>query len=283
MSGTITAVTQMWSRNGGSYSSAKFDTFANNWTITEAYCVVCTVDTDIKTVRTASGIPQFGTAHPTETGAYVESINPEQISPILWIVTIGYVGNAPDAGDVEVDWSDTTTTEPIDRDYNGAAIVTANGEQVDGLTVDIADQVCVIRRRFMSLNTYAIGAYRHAVNSDTFLGWPPGTARLIGWQAKNKFKYGAPLEQWDVTARIQFRMPLAGATAEQAWYKRWRHEGLLVKVGGVIQRARDPLGQETTKPVLLKTDGTLETNPSAALFKYTQVYGTIAYSGLGLL
>lgn len=283
MSGMITAVTQMWSRNGGSYSSAKFDTFANSWTITEAYCVVCTVDTDIKTVREATGIPQFGTAHATELGAYVESVNPEQISPILWVVTVGYVGTAPDAGDVEVDWSDAATSEPIDRDYNGAAIVTANGEQVEGLNVEIADQVCVIRRRFMTLNTYAIGAYRQAVNSDTFLGWPPGTARLVGWQAKNKFKYGAPLEQWDVTARIQFRMPFGGATAEQAWYKRWRHEGMYVKVGGVIQRARDPLGQETSRPVLLKTDGTLETDPSAALFKYTQVYGTIAYSGLGLL
>jgi len=283
VSGTITAVTQMWSRNGGSYSSAKFDTFANSWTITEAYCVVCTVDTDIKTVREATGIPQFGTAHSTELGAYVESVNPEQISPILWIVTVGYVGTAPDAGDVEVDWSDAATSEPIDRDYNGAAIVTANGEQVEGLNVEVADQVCVIRRRFMTLNTYAIGAYRQAVNSDTFLGWPPGTARLVGWQAKNKFKYGAPLEQWDVTARIQFRMPFGGATAEKAWYKRWRHEGMYVKVDGVIQRARDPLGQETSRPVLLKTDGTLETDPSAALFKYTQVYGTIAYSGLGLL
>lgn len=289
MSGSVTAVTQMWSRAGGSYTSEKFDTFANNWTITESYCVVCTIDTDIKTIRngtdpiTGLQVPRHGTAHPTELGAYVESVSPERVSPILWIVTVGYVGTAPDAGDVEVDWSDTSTSEPIDRDYDGAAIVTANKEQVEGLTVDIADQVCVIRRRFMSLNTYAISAYRHATNSDTFLGWPPGTARLVGFQAKNKFKYGAPLEQWDVTARIQFRRPFGGATSAQAWYKRWRHEGMYVNVGGVIQRARDPLGQETSRPVLLKTDGTQETNPSAALFNYTKVFGEAAYSGLGLL
>jgi len=289
MSGSVSAVTQMWSRAGGNYTSEKFDTFANNWTITESYCVVCTIDTDIKTIRngtdpiTGLQVPRHGTAHPTELGAYVESVSPERVSPILWLVTVGYVGTAPDAGDVEVDWSDTSTSEPIDRDYDGAAIVTANKEQVEGLTVDIADQVCVIRRRFMSLNTYAISAYRHATNSDTFLGWPPGTARLVGFQAKNKFKYGAPLEQWDVTARIQFRRPFAGATADKAWYKRWRHEGMYVKVGGVIQRARDPLGQETSRPVLLKTDGTQETDPSAALFKYTKVFGEAAYSGLGLL
>lgn len=283
MSGSVIAVTQMWSRNGGSYSSAKYDTFANNWTITEAYCVVCTVDTDIKTIRQATGVPQHGDAHATELGSFVDSVNPEQVSPILWIVTVGYTGVAPDAGDVEVDWSDVSTSEPIDRDYDGAAIVTANGEQVEGLTVEIPDQVCVIRRRFMSLNTYAISAFRQATNSDTFLGWPPGTARLVGWQAKNRFKYGAPQEQWDVTARIQFRRPFGGATSAQAWYKRWRHEGMYVSVGGVIQRARDPLGQETSRPVLLKADGTQETNPSAALFNYTKVFGEAAYSGLGLL
>ncbi len=283
MSGSVTAVTQMWSRNGGSYSSERFNTFANNWTITEAYCVVCTVDTDIKTIRNATGVPQHGDAHPTELGTYVESVQPEKISPIMWIVTVGYVGVALDAGDIEVNWTDTTTSEPIDRDFDGNAILTANGEQVEGLTVDIADQVVVIRRKFTSINTYSIAAYRHATNSDTFLGWPPGTARLVGFQAQNRFRFGAPLELWDVTARIQFRYPYMGATPEQAWYKRWRHEGMYVNVDGVIQRARDPLGAEVSRPVLLKEDGTLETNPAAALFKYSKTFGVLGYSGLGLL
>lgn len=283
MSGSVIAVTQMWSRRGGSYTSERFNTFANNWTLTEAYCVVCTVDTDIKTIRQATGVPQHGDAHPTETGTYVESVQPEQVSPILWIVTVGYVGIELDAGDIDVDWTDTVTSEPIDRDFDGNAILTANGEQVEGLTVDIPDQVVVIRRKFTSINTYAIAAYRRSTNSDEFLGWPPGTARLVGFQAKNRFKFGAPLELWDVTARIQFRDAFMGATAEQAWYKRWRHEGIYVKVDGVIQRARDPLGQETTRPVLLKADGTQETNAAAALFKYTKVFGSLAYSGLGLL
>jgi hypothetical protein len=283
MSGSVTAVTQMWSRRGGSYTSERFNTFPNNWTLTEAYCVVCTVDTDIKTIRNATGVPQHGDAHATEAGTYVESVQPEQVSPILWIVTVGYVGIALDAGDIDVDWTDTATSEPIDRDYDGNAILTANGEQIEGLTVEVPDQVVVIRRKFTTINTYSIAAYRRSTNSDEFLGWPPGTARLVGFQAKNRFKFGAPQELWDVTARIQFRDAFMGATPEQAWYKRWRHEGMYVKVDGVIQRARDPLGQETSRPVLLKLDGTQETNAAAALFKYTKVFGSLAYSGLGLL
>jgi hypothetical protein len=74
-----------------------------------------------------------------------------------------------------------------------------------------------------------------------------------------------------------------GATDAQAWWKRWRHEGIYVNVGGVIQRARDYMGQEVTKPVLLKTDGTQELDPNSAVWVYTQLYGSLPYSGLGLI
>jgi hypothetical protein len=58
---------------------------------------------------------------------------------------------------------------------------------------------------------------------------------------------------------------------------------LYVNVGGIVQRARDGQGQEVTKPVLLKTDGTLETNPNSAVFIHSQVYGSLPYSALGLI
>ncbi len=72
-----------------------------------------------------------------------------------------------------------------------------------------------------------------------------------------------------------------GATAEQAWYRRRRHEGLYVKAGGVIQRARDPQGLEVSTPVLLKEDGTQELNPDNAIFKYTKVYNSKPFNALG--
>ena len=74
-----------------------------------------------------------------------------------------------------------------------------------------------------------------------------------------------------------------GATDAQAWYKRYRHEGMYVKVGGVIRRAVDEQGQEMTRPVLLMADGTQETNPNNALFRYEKVYDSLPYSGLGLI
>lgn len=280
---SVINVTKMWSKSGGTFSSAQYDPFQQTYSITEGYQVLAEIGDDVTVIGSAAGIPAMGSQHPSGIAAFVRSINPVPLGPIFWMVTVGYEGETLDPGTVDVEWSDVTTTEPIDRDYNGRAIQTVNREPVDGLSVEIADQVVVIKRRFFTIDTRGVAAYRRATNSDTFLGWPPGTARLIGFSATNQFKYNAPQSAWDVTARIQFREPLGGATAAQAWYKRWRHEGLLVKVDGVIQRATDGLGQEMTKPVLLKNDGTEETDPDAAVFKYTQVYGSLPYSGLGLV
>lgn len=279
---SVQSVTKMWSREGGQGTSQKYDTFASEWSHTSAYFVVAEIGDTIETVAGAADIPNYGDRHPTGADSFVNFKAADPVGPISWIVTVGYEGKTFEAT-VDIEWTDSTTSEPIDRDYDGHAITTFNGEPVEGLAMEISDPVVVVRRQFFEFNAYTAGAYRHATNTDTFLGWPPGTARLIGYSAVNQFKFGAPLEQWDVTARIQFRYPIAGASAAQAWYKRWRHEGYYIKDGSLIRRATDSLGQEVAKPVLLKADGTQETNPDNAVFYYTQVYGSLPYSALGLI
>ena len=279
---SVVDVTKMWSKNGGSLSSAKLSSIDQVWSNTEGYQVLTTIGTQEDAVVAATGIPSIGDQHSTGIASYAASVGAEQISPIFWIVTVAYRGVMDDVA-VDVEWTDATTTEPIDRDINGYAIVTENNEPVEGLSMDVADQIVVITREFNTIDTAGIAAYRRATNSDTYLGWAPGTARLVGFSAKNRFAYGGIQESWKVTARIQFRQPYANTTNAQAWYKRWRHEGLYVNVGGIVQRARDGQGQEVTKPVLLKTDGTLETNPNSAVFIHSQVYGSLPYSALGLI
>lgn len=286
---SVVDVTKMWSKNGGSFTSERYDQFASTYALTEGYQVLCDIDTPIDQVAGANGIPQPGQQHSSGIYAHVNNISPEQISPIMWQVIVGYEGVNPYTGSVEVEWTDAATSEPIDRDFYGRAIVTANNEPVEGLSFDLADQVCVISRTFIGIDLQAIANYRHAVNSDTFLGWPPGTAKLVGYSAKNTFKFGAPQELWSVTARIQFRKGLMGASDAQAWYKRYRHEGIYVRdsVGFVpteiIRRATDNLGQEVTKPVLLNAAGYQETNPDNAVWLYSKIYDSLPYSGLGLI
>jgi hypothetical protein len=279
---TVVNVTKMWSKNGGSLSSARLSAIDQIWSNTEGYQVLTTIGTQEDAVVAAVGIPRIGDQHSTGIESYCESVDPQQVSPIFWMVTVSYRG-VPNDDAVEVEWTDTTTTEPIDRDITGRAIMTVNLEPVDGLSMDVADQIVVIRRKFLTINTAGIAAYRRSTNSDTYLGWAPGTARLVGFSAKNRFAYNGIQELWDVTARIQFREPYANTTPAQAWYKRWRHEGLYIKDGSTIRRATDGQGQEVVKPVLLKLDGTQETDPDAAYFFHSQVYGSLPYSALGLI
>jgi len=283
---SVIDVTKMWSKSGGTFSSDNFDIRSAKYAFTEAWQVLCEIGDDATVAVAAVGIPALGEQHPSGAYSYAKTFSVTPMGPTLWVVTAGYesvTATNPENEVVDVEWTDTTSTEPIDRDYSGRAIVTVNNEIVTGLTMELADQACVIRRRFATINLAAIAAYRHATNSDTFLGWPAGTARLVGFSAKNQFSYGAPNEGWDVTARIQFRKGLAGATDAQAWYKRWRHEGFYVKKNSRVVRAADELGQEFAKPVLLKSDGTQETNPDNALFYYTQIYDSLPYAGLGLV
>lgn len=279
---SVQNVTKMWSKTGGALSSTSAGALDQHWSITEGYQVLAEIGDNIVTIQQAADLPALGDQHVSGVNAYAISITPQQISPIFWQVLVGYEGDLFDVN-VSVEWGDVTTTEPIDRDINGAAIVTANGEQVEGLTMDVADQVVVISRKFATVDTASVAKYRRATNSDTYLGWAPGTARLVGFSARNRFRFNSPVELWDVTARIQFREPYANTTTAQAWYKRWRHEGLLIKKNGVIQRAQDGIGQETTKPVLIKANGEQETDPDLALFNHTQIYGSLPYAGLGML
>ena len=279
-------LTKMWSKSGGNFTSENFTLATAKYNFTEAWQVLCEIGDTANIAVEAAGIPVLGEIHPSGKPSYAKTFTPTPMGPTLWIVTVNYEGlptAQSEEDNVSVEWSDTSSTEPIDRDFDGFAITTENGEPVEGLTMDIADQTCVITRRFNAINTYTIAAYRHATNSDSFLGWPPGTARLVGFSAKSEFAYGSSIGGWNVTARIQFRAGLAGATDAQAWYKRWRHEGYYVKKGSIVVRATDSLGQEVAKPVLLKADGTQETDPDAAVFYYTQVYGSLPYSGLGLV
>jgi hypothetical protein len=287
---TVVNVTEMWSRRGGSIANVKADATDLQYSFTRAFFVVHQVDTEETTILNSPLLPQAGQQHPNNTASFVISRDAStRVGPISTIVTVAYDGESADPDSTDVEWTDTTSSEPIDRDFNGRAIVTVNGEQVEGLTVDLSDQIAIITRKFLSIDPVAIGFYRHAVNSDTFLGWPPGTARLVGFSARNRYKYGQPQEQWTVTARVQFRRGLMGASDEQAWYKRWRHEGLLARYdvteenpNGVIRKATDNFGQEVSRPVLLRTDGQIEFNPDNAVFIYTRIYDALPYSVLGL-
>lgn len=242
---------------------------------------------------------RFGLDYPF---AYADNISIERPSPILWIVTVDYTGelgpgdsnneNNPLFAPPRIDWDDVESEQEIDEDFDGNPIQTINGEPIEGVKALIPDQTVAIKRNMLLFNPYVQARYRRAVNSDIFLGWPPGTAKLMKLSASN-----VPNDQggyWEVSAQIQFRYPYR-TTPEKAWYSRVRHEGYYERVelsgpgaGTKVVRAVDANKEPVTKPVLLdasgfRIPGVEPGEVQTAHWLEFKLYDSLPYSALGLL
>lgn len=359
---TITSVEKAWSRSNGSLASG--DGITVTASFTEGYQIVHSADATELEKLSATGLPQLGNYY---AGTFIpcRRIGPSiPIGPLMSIMPIEYNGEIGVGGTDDnplnqrpkISWTDATTNEPIDQDVNGRPIVTANGEQINGVTMDLADQIMTVTRNYATFSPWILHRYRHSVSSDTFSGFAAGTARMISFSAESQ-EASTGAGYWSVTAQIQFRYPY-NTTSARAWWSRTRHEGFYERIGSAltfsggggsgaaavpivssagaitgvwvtavgsgytsvptvaasigtsatftavvanetvtsvtvtaggsgysskIVRAVDSNKEPTSTPVLLKIDGTRETNPASTVWIETQRYTPLPYAALGLL
>ena len=129
-----------------------------------------------------------------------------------------------------------------------------------------------------------VNQYRHSVNSDTFAGFAPGLGRLVRFSAKQGYDVDAG-GYWTVNASIQFRYPY-NTSSERAWYARVLNEGYYVKATASDDKTVlgiDNNKKDTTKPVLIKEDGTQEFDPDNAHWLEFKIYTPLPYNALGLI
>jgi hypothetical protein len=280
-------VTKMWSKDNGSAATAD----GRKWTasFSEGYQVTHPTTATPIDVLQAEGIPAAGTVYPGTDFVFAKAGKPTRVSPILSVVIIDYEGEtgssptqSPMTNDYKITWSSDVSEEQIDMAVDGTPIVTANYEPIAGGSMTLHDLTATITRNYNSINLPAIHAYLHSVNSDTFLDFAPGIAKLESYSANNTYTENGQ-GFWVVTAKIVFRTPYF-CTAEQAWHLRLRHEGYYVKnpaAGSTGRiRATDDYGEPVTKPVLLDSAGG-ETQEAEWLFfpRYTP----LPYNALGLV
>jgi hypothetical protein len=281
---------EMWSRQSGSADSP--DGKQRSLSMTRAFTVTLAASDPLEVVYTAAGLPLVNDVYPGTFFVICRSLQPQRVSPIMAVITANYAGeigpgdatSSPVDNEVIVTWRNATTDEAIDQDFLGKPIVTKNNEPIEGITERIADQVATIERNFLTINMYAIREYLRASNSDTFLDWPAGTARLMEYNATNVITNGIA-GFWKVSATFQFREPY-NTTADKAWYKRVRHEGFLVRdnAGETPHIAWDEKTKTpVTKPILLKEDGTREIDPDSAYWLEFQTLNSLPYNALGLI
>lgn len=313
----------MWSKAGGDISlTDNFRKFTAAFQ--RAYQVFTIPEATAYDVLQAPGIPAAGSSYDDDfVAVFADAAKPQRQSPTYWIVTVDYNGEVAfgpaDAGGNQnnqvrspllapaiIDWDDVETELEIDEDFDGNPLVTANGEAINGVRRLFADQTVTIKKNMLAFNPYIQARYRHSVNSDIFLGWPPGTAKLMKLRANGVASPDVPGGgYYQVTAVIQFRYPYR-TTPERAWYSRVRHEGYYKRVFKNFDENGVPIGFETivvratrageptAKPVLLSVGG-FEIKPTdppeenrapppiQAYWLETKLYEPLPYNALGLL
>jgi hypothetical protein len=251
----------------------------------------------------AIGIPAAGSSFSDDFPfVYADGAALERVSPILWIMTVDFNGelgpgdeedpessNNPIFAPPRIDWDDVEQELEVDEDYDGNPIQTVNKEPIEGVKAAIADQTVMIKRNMVSFSPYVQARYRRAVNSDTFLGWPPGTAKITKLSAS--LVHSEDMGYWEITAQIQFRYPYR-TTPDKAWYARVRHEGFYEKIDvgtkKAIVRAVDGNKEPMTRKVLLDNNGyrlqpPAEGEQQNAVWLEFKLYDSLPFNALGLL
>jgi hypothetical protein len=287
---TVQAATEMWSRYGGDVSTTDGKTFNAN--IQRGFQVVTDPSDLLEDVLFAPNLPRLGDLYAGSSQIRVKKKVPKKISPVLWTVGVTYEGEfGPDGLEdsplnkpPEITWGKAESEEPIDQDFQGKPIVTANNEPIFGITKSISDITVSIKRNYIGVDLPATHKYLHSVNSDVFLGFAAGLGRMTQFNAVQQYDetFGG---YYTVTAGVQFRWPY-NTTANKAWWSRVRHEGFMVRKtpDDEPERAKDRKeNKETSQPVLLKPDGTEQTDPEQADWLEFQIYQPLPYNALGLV
>jgi hypothetical protein len=301
MSDMVLEVTESWSKP--TYSLNSSDKFRKlTVKFQRAFQVITKPEAVEYDLLTDSRLPSQGDSFSDRYQfIYCDGNSLQRIGLIYWIATYEYSGELalkegednPLFAPPRIDWDDVETDEEIDEDWDGNPIQTANGEPIEGVTTPIPDQTVTIKRNMLLFNSYVQARYRRAVNSDLFLNWPPGTARITKFAASNVTTKDQAY--WEITAQIQFRFPYR-TTPEKAWYSRNRHEGYYERVqlsgpgnaGTRVVRAVDGNKEPVTKPVLLNETGFRIPNgePGQAVQAYWlefKRFDSLPFNALGLL
>jgi hypothetical protein len=291
----IIEVTEMWSKPTSSVSLT--DNFRKrSIKLQRAFQILTTPTANEYDCYRSTGILEGDRFSDQFPYAFADNFSLSRQSLILWQLNVDYSGELGPSDNQDnplftpprVDWDDVETEEEIDEDWDGKPIQTINGEPIEGVKTLLPDQTVSIKRNMLLFNPFIQARYRRSVNSDSYLGWPPGTAKLMKLSASNVVT--PELAYWEVTGQIRFRYPYR-TTNERAWYRRVRHQGYYkrVDVGNdetqIIRAMKG--GEPTNRPVLLDAEGYEipqgDGQSVEAHWLEFKIYDSLPYGALGLL
>lgn len=188
-----------------------------------------------------------------------------------------------------ISYGSVTSEEAIDEDWNGLPIATKVGERFQNVTRQFTDQTIQLKKNVIDYDPSAFDMFRDAVNSDSYLTFPPGRLKVMTITADEQYYEGVPY--WTVTANLQDRKPYR-LTNYKAWWKRIRHEGFYQAVpnraaDGAPARCLDYFKQPATTPQPLDANGVQialrpdNTPASDVVWLEFQLYPYVPFAAMG--
>lgn len=262
------------------------------WTITVDHPENETVNSVRTKALTQFGIG-VGTIHPHDTHSFGTSSRVRRLGPTYYQLEVQYAspggGQTPEDNPLneppDINYSFAPSDEPIDVDVNGKPIVTVTGEAVDPLaTAKIRDLVITVTRNVPTFDPLLAWQYCEVltVNSDTFLGFPPGTVALDDVHAQSvdaeDFIY------FQMASVLRVRRPGPGANNAQAWWTRRLHTGFYeLDDDGDTIRIVDANGDPMVDRVLLNSQGKREHDLNNPHFQFFQTVRALPFGNLGII
>jgi hypothetical protein len=195
-----------------------------------------TVKTDSVTdtedvVHKAAGLPKYGAAYDGDATYMVTARTVKPLGPTLWEAVVTWdrkVFNLqnPEEGPLsqppEYRWSSAVSTEEVEKDAEGFALINTADEPITGVMEDFYDSVLTVTFNVASYDERLARQYRGAVNADEYRGAPPGTVLVSDITAVSRGQ-GSEQPYFSVGVELIFR--------EDGWDRRFLNQGFREWVG----------------------------------------------------
>lgn len=203
-----------------------------------------------------SRIPQLGEAHPFDPWIFVvdRAVSVNAKSPLAFRVTVNYAEiENPLEQPTIIEWLSASVIENVDIATNGDPIRNSSDELFDPPHTEEFDDL-LLRGVYNVAVFNPIGAanYKGAINTDFFLGFNPGQAKVITYVSR-EIRAITGNFYVEVTVEIQFR--------QTGWKRKFVDEGYRIKTGvdsdgkPTYEEIKDDDGNPITEPVFLDGSG----------------------------
>lgn len=189
----------------------------------------------------------------------------------------GKSGNtSPLSEPADISWSSGATTEIVEKDTNGDAILNSVGEAFDPpVEIQVAQPTLTVVQNESTFSGETALDYVFRVNTAPFAGAAAGKLLCTSIGATQEYQNGTTF--WKVTYQFMYR--------ESGWQKSLLNQSMIEKDGSDYVRIKDSDGQFVTEPVPIAADGTAIDRanlPASAVFLDFDVYETADFNDLDL-